>query len=273
MVYSKFLKHSHGFVGRRLTNLNISQNAEKSYILNSTNKLSSWGSCIYSNNCQYSTILASKFSVLSKPILQCSSPLEFSAFMSTGGSSDKYQIVITDPTEGTSTTLNSSLDSVSQIKSVEEIPISPSSNITDIATSLSDELTSVADVIEPTFASLGLNHWTPVGVVQMFLEHMHVGMHWPWWLTIVGTTVVARILLFPILLKTQKNAINMSNYMPQLQYLQMKFGEARRTGNSMEAAKYANEMSHFMKDKNISPFKSAILPLMQVCFLRCNICI
>lgn len=45
---------------------------------------------------------------------------------------------------------------------------------------------------------------------------------------------MARILLLPILIKTQRNAINMSNYMPQLQYLQAKFGEARKSGNAME---------------------------------------
>lgn len=34
---------------------------------------------------------------------------------------------------------------------------------------------------EPTFASLGLNNYTPAGVVQMALESLHVDLGMPWW--------------------------------------------------------------------------------------------
>ncbi|KFM60380.1 Mitochondrial inner membrane protein OXA1L, partial [Stegodyphus mimosarum] len=55
----------------------------------------------------------------------------------------------------------------------------------------------------------------------------------------------------------------MSNYMPQLQFLQSKFGEARRTGNAVEASRYASEIMVFMKEHNISPIKNALLPMSQ----------
>lgn len=263
MVYSKFLKHSNSVIGRNLHNFKYSHRNVKPYLLNTATKVSTCGSPIYISNCQYSTILSSKFSdPLSKPASKCISPLSLTALFSSGGSNETYQIVITNPAEGTSSTLNTSLDSVSAIKSAEELPL-PASDVTDVATTLSDQLTTVVDVLEPSFTSLGLANYTPVGAVQMFLEYLHVSMHWPWWMTIIACTAVARVLLFPLLLKTQKNAIRMSNYMPQLQYLQAKFGEARRTGNSMEASRYANEMMMFMKNNNISPMKNAMLPLLQ----------
>ena len=38
---------------------------------------------------------------------------------------------------------------------------------------------------EPTFASLGLGGWSPVGLVQNSLEYLHIGCDLPWWTSIV----------------------------------------------------------------------------------------
>lgn len=38
---------------------------------------------------------------------------------------------------------------------------------------------------EPTFASLGLGGWTPVGFVQNCFEYLHVTLGIPWWEAIV----------------------------------------------------------------------------------------
>lgn len=259
MVYSKFLKHSNFILGSSIRNVKCSRNYTKSYLLYNTAKVSSSGPPVYISNCQYSTIFNSKKSHPVSPFAKGYLPLNLSAFLSTAGSKDTYQIVISNPAEGISNTLETSLDSINAIKSADV----STPEIIDTATTLSDQIASITEVVEPSLSSLGLANHTPVGAIQMFLEYLHVSMHWPWWLTIVTCTVIARIILIPLLIKTQRNAINMSNYMPQLQFLQTKFGEARRTGNSMEASKYANEMVMYMKEKNISPLKNAMLPLLQ----------
>jgi hypothetical protein len=42
---------------------------------------------------------------------------------------------------------------------------------------------------EPTFASLGLGGWTPVGIVQNCMEYLHIGCDLPWWISvIIGNT-------------------------------------------------------------------------------------
>jgi hypothetical protein len=47
-------------------------------------------------------------------------------------------------------------------------------------------------------------------------------------------TVVVRILIFPIVILSQRNSAKMSNNLPQLQTLQLKMTEARQTGNQLE---------------------------------------
>lgn len=259
MIYSKYLRHAHCAMSHNLIKYKFSSTV-KSNILHTTAKISFCGPTIYSNKRQYSTILNPKFAQCSKPIFKNVMPLSLAASVSTDTSNVKDQVIFTNSAEETSSALNSSLESLNDIKSSVELP---SSDIADIATSLTDELTSVVEVIEPSLSSVGLGHWTPAGLVQILINHLHVEMHWPWWMAIVTCTVIARILLFPLLLKTQKNAIHMANYMPQLQYLQAKFGEARRIGNTMEASRLANEMMLFMKEKNVSPLKNAMFPMLQ----------
>lgn len=38
---------------------------------------------------------------------------------------------------------------------------------------------------EPTFASLGLGGWSPVGIVQNCMEYLHIGCDLPWWTSVI----------------------------------------------------------------------------------------
>lgn len=38
---------------------------------------------------------------------------------------------------------------------------------------------------EPTFESLGLGSWYPPGIVQQFLEYLHITGGFPWWAAIL----------------------------------------------------------------------------------------
>ncbi|KAG8177932.1 hypothetical protein JTE90_000795 [Oedothorax gibbosus] len=214
----------------------------------------------------FSTVLSSRQSNNRCYLYSLSNTLHSKSFLSTHINNDRYNVVINDPTAATSTELSShiaqSLDSSSAAaaSSAADASAATLTHATPITGELSE---AVSHLAEPTLASLGLCNWTPVGLVQMFLEYLHIGWDMPWWAAIAASTVVARILLLPVLIKTQKNAVLMSNYMPQMQYLQAKFGEARKAGNTMEASKCANELMEFMKKHNLSPLKNAIFPLMQ----------
>lgn len=116
---------------------------------------------------------------------------------------------------------------------------------------------------EPTFASLGLGGWTPVGMVQNCMEYLHIGLDLPWWAAIALGTVFVRTVIFPLVIVSQRNAAKMNNHMPQLQVLQLKMTEARQTGDAIESARYAQEMMLFMKEKNLNPLKNMVVPLAQ----------
>ncbi|XP_042874412.1 mitochondrial inner membrane protein OXA1L-like [Penaeus japonicus] len=116
---------------------------------------------------------------------------------------------------------------------------------------------------EPTFQSLGIGGWTPVGLIQQSLEFLHVSVDLPWWAAISLATVCIRTMIFPLVLVAQRNAAKMNNNMPQLQVLQLKMTEARNSGNQLEAARLGQEMVAFMKEKDISPMKNVVVPLAQ----------
>ncbi|XP_053675648.1 mitochondrial inner membrane protein OXA1L [Anopheles nili] len=124
----------------------------------------------------------------------------------------------------------------------------------------------IADIVagaEPTFASIGLGGWSPVGIVQNCMEFLHIGLDLPWWGCIAIGTVVVRTLLFPLVIASQRNAAKMNNHMPQLQVLQMKMTEARQSGNAIDSARYGQEMVLFMKEKKLNPLKNMLVPLAQ----------
>jgi YidC/Oxa1 family membrane protein insertase len=124
--------------------------------------------------------------------------------------------------------------------------------------------------LEPTFESLGLAFgndtiW-PYKYVEAIMEYLHVDVGCEWWTTILIGTITVRTLIFPLVLMSQRNAAKLNNVLPQMQVLQMKLTEARQTGNSLEAARYSNELMQFMKEKQVNPLKNMIVPLAQFPF-------
>lgn len=51
-------------------------------------------------------------------------------------------------------------------------------------------------------------------------------------MSIIGVVCV-RLLVFPLVVKSQRNAAKMANNMPGMQALQLKMSEARQTGNAL----------------------------------------
>lgn len=66
------------------------------------------------------------------------------------------------------------------------------------------------------------------------MEMLHVDLGLEWWSTIVVTTIVLRLLTFPLMVKAQKNAAKMANNLPQMQAIQQKMTQARMAGNNLE---------------------------------------
>ncbi|XP_055378658.1 mitochondrial inner membrane protein OXA1L [Condylostylus longicornis] len=140
------------------------------------------------------------------------------------------------------------------LTNIPDAPVPPPAPIVpDITSSLA----------EPTLQSIGLGGWTPVGMVQQGLDFLHISFDLPWWGAIALGTLMVRTALFPLVILAQRNAAKMNNNLPQMQLLQLKMTEARQSGNAIESARYAQEMMHFMKEKDLNPFKNMLVPLVQ----------
>ncbi|CAK1580969.1 unnamed protein product [Parnassius mnemosyne] len=146
---------------------------------------------------------------------------------------------------------------------VENIPEPPPVPESSSLGEITEAVQSLAANGEPTFASLGLGGWGPVGIVQNCLEYLHVSLDVPWWGAILIGTVFVRVVMFPLVIMSQRNTAVMNNHLPEIQVLQLKMTEARQTGNQLEAARYAQEMMTFMKEKGLNPLKNMLVPLAQ----------
>ncbi|XP_012280584.1 mitochondrial inner membrane protein OXA1L [Orussus abietinus] len=147
-------------------------------------------------------------------------------------------------------------DSVNLLDHIPDIPTPPV------------DVTQVLDVIgatgEPSLASIGLCNYTPPGLFQRCLELLHVGCDIPWWGCIAIGTLCVRLILFPVVIMSQKNAAKLNNNLPQMQHLQQKVSEARTSGNQLEVLRYSQEMYAFMNEKKINPVMNMLPSIAQI---------
>jgi len=117
---------------------------------------------------------------------------------------------------------------------------------------------------EPSFDSLGLASWWPSGRMQYFMETLHISLELDWWQAIVVSTVLMRLLMFPVVVISQRNMANMANNSPKMMVIQDKMTDARKRGDHFESAQLGQELQKFMKAKGINPLKNAVPLLLQV---------
>ncbi|CAH1390705.1 unnamed protein product [Nezara viridula] len=161
--------------------------------------------------------------------------------------------------QSTDATIAKSDDILKQNQNITESIPEPPSPLIDAQTTQVEQIPGV----EPTFESIGLGGWSPVGIVQNCMEFLHISCDLPWWGAIIIGTVVVRTLLFPLVIISQRNAAIMSNHLPEMQAIQLKMTEARQRGDRLDAARHGQEMMVFMKEKGLNPFKNMVVPLAQ----------
>lgn len=143
------------------------------------------------------------------------------------------------------------------------IPDIPEPPVAPVVQDIVEAAVSLSANGEPTFASMGLGGWSPVGMIQNCMEFLHVTVDLPWWGAIMLGTLCVRTIVFPLVIIAQRNNAVMNNNLPQMQAIQLKMSNARQSGNQLEAARYGQELMIFMKTKGLSPFKNMLVPLAQ----------
>ena len=154
------------------------------------------------------------------------------------------------------------LDNILQIPSLNN-PDPSLSLAHDITPSVSD-LQVAVDVIEPSLRSLGLCHWWPSGFMQSALEAIHINLDLSWGGTIILATILLRLGVFPLVIRSRKLMVKTNHHTPNLQQLQYKLHIAEGKQNKIAAL---DAFKSYQKEHGLSNFGS-VYPLMLsgVCF-------
>ncbi|XP_066198195.1 mitochondrial inner membrane protein OXA1L [Saccopteryx leptura] len=149
-----------------------------------------------------------------------------------------------------------------QVQDPPVIPATPSPTaVPEVASGETADIVQAA--AEQSFTELGLGSYTPVGLIQNLLEFMHVNVGLPWWGAIAACTVFARCLVFPLIVKGQREAAKIHNHMPEIQKYSTRIREAKLAGDHAEFYRASSEMTLYQKKHDIKLLRPLILPLTQ----------
>ncbi|XP_074991366.1 mitochondrial inner membrane protein OXA1L isoform X3 [Calonectris borealis] len=116
---------------------------------------------------------------------------------------------------------------------------------------------------EVRLEDLGLGAFTPVGLVQNFLQFLHLDVGLPWWGAIAVGTLGARLALLPLLVRGQRQAARLAAHLPQLQLLSQRLAEARRGSDQFQVARAYSELAAYQKRHDVNPLRGFLVPLVQ----------
>ncbi|XP_077324828.1 mitochondrial inner membrane protein OXA1L isoform X1 [Lithobates pipiens] len=165
-------------------------------------------------------------------------------------------------------TVTAAANQVLSAPPVPEVPLPHSAVIPEdvLPPPVSEFAPTVAETVghvEQSLAELGLGGYSPVGLVQNFLEFLHMDIGVPWWGAIVTGTILARIMVFPLIVKGQREAAKLNNHMPQITKLTTRMNEAKQAGNKFEFSKAYSDLTSYQKKHNVNPLRGFLVPLVQ----------
>ena len=172
---------------------------------------------------------------------------------------NKGSITAADAPAGLPPTLQNSATEPSVVVESADIETSASAKWAFDAANILTELPEQGDL-----ASLGLCANTPVGCLQSMIESVHVHAGLPWWGAIVVSTIILRAVIFPFVMRVQRNGVLMNNINPEVQKLMKKQREYRQLGNKTLADQCSHKIWHVYQKHNCSPLKMAVMPLIQL---------
>ncbi|XP_075067578.1 mitochondrial inner membrane protein OXA1L [Mixophyes fleayi] len=164
---------------------------------------------------------------------------------------------------------STAIKAASQVPVLTETQLPPSPLTTQdvLSPPVSDVAPTAAETlgqVEQGLTDLGLGGYSPTGLVQNCLEFLHVDMGLPWWGAIVSATLVARVLIFPLIVKGQREAAKLNNHMPQITALTTRMNEAKQSGNKFEFSKAYTELTVYQKKHDVNPLRGFLVPLVQM---------
>ncbi|ERE89351.1 inner membrane protein OXA1L [Cricetulus griseus] len=177
-----------------------------------------------------------------------------------GGGRPHYALLAASSPRCISTSASSSAEA--QVQAPPVVPATPTPPVVPEVAS-GGTADAIQCAAEQSFSELGLGSYTPVGLIQNLLEFMHVDLGLPWWGAIATCTVLARCLVFPLIVKGQREAVKIHNHMPVIQKFSTQIREAKLAGDQAEFYRASIEMTRYQKKHDIKLLRPLILPLTQ----------
>ena len=141
--------------------------------------------------------------------------------------------------------------------SIDTIPTIP-----DAAASTADATVAIADAI--VTASPELSLFKPTHAVMAAIEHIHIVADIPYWEAIAVMTIILRFLMLPLAIKTMQNASRMAVLRPHMQKMQEAFTKDPHYEDMRVKLKYQNDMKALFVTHKVNPFRSMLMPLVQL---------
>lgn len=114
--------------------------------------------------------------------------------------------------------------------------------------------------------SIGLDWgWGPTSVMEFVMEHIHIYLGAPWWVTIILTPILVRAILLKPYISSAENAAKMAIVNPIAKPIIDKMMAAQRAGNQSAFLQLKQEQSLIYKRAGVKPWKAG-LPLIQMVF-------
>lgn len=113
---------------------------------------------------------------------------------------------------------------------------------------------------------MGLDHgfFNIAGWLRDSLVGMHDITGLPWWGSIIALTLTMRMTLFPLLVRITKHNVRMAAVQPQFAGIMKRMTDARKDNDMMAQQIATTNLQALMKEHDVSPFRSMILPLVSM---------
>ncbi|PIL25842.1 transporter [Ganoderma sinense ZZ0214-1] len=113
-------------------------------------------------------------------------------------------------------------------------------------------------------AALGLAGWTPPGICRWTMELINVSAGLPWIWTIVATTVLSRVVLFPFTVKSMRGTAALAPYQGDIAAIRDEMAAAQKKKDTLAMQRAALKQKMIYEKAGVGVVGMAISPFVQL---------
>ncbi|KAH9837769.1 60Kd inner membrane protein-domain-containing protein [Rhodofomes roseus] len=162
----------------------------------------------------------------------------------------------------------SPVDPVEGITAAVNAPVT-GSELASVPTDIPVDISALVSTPPPPMqygdlASLGLVGWMPAGFCRWGMEALHVSTGMPWFWTIVGATLITRVVLFPLTVKSMRSTAALAPHQEEISRLRQKMQLAQESKDMILLQQVALKQQSIYEKAGVSMASMALLPLVQL---------